>query len=205
MEEWVKKLNNDVEKLTQHIQDIDKKLEEKYQGYPESTVILHQYDVKSKMDWELYFTIVANSNVKEDWETIKTMYMLKLNAKREYAFEVSNMKSKTIGCQTKNIKFCFNEIVSKTDDINLLKKHGDDIIIWGIQCKNPKEECNLPDDLIFVLTQMEIILKKQYNIQLIENLHMASLHMANMPEANMPEANMPEANMPEANMPEARK
>ena len=59
MEEWVKNLNNDVEKLTQHIQDIDEKLEEKYQGYPKSTTILHQYDAKSKMDWELYFTIVA--------------------------------------------------------------------------------------------------------------------------------------------------
>ena len=57
---------------------------------------------------------------------------------------------------------------------DLLKQHCNNNIIWGIECKNKKEENNLPDTLIAALTEMEFILKNKYNIILVENLHLVS-------------------------------
>ena len=96
---------------------------------------------------------------------------------REYVFEISKMKSYTIGCKSKNIKLTFNTISSrqrkKESDVQL-KNPGDNIILWGIRCVNLKEESNLPNHLIFILSQMEETLQNVYNIELIENLNMAS-------------------------------
>ena len=56
------------------------------------------------------------------------------------------------------------------------KKHGENIIFWGILNKTPTEESKLPDELILTLTQMESELQKQNNIILIQNLYMASIN-----------------------------
>ena len=166
-----------IEKITFQINDMDIKLSEKYNGYPKTSVIYHRFDSDETIDWQLYFTIISNSNLEKHWENIKNLYMLKLNAVREYAFEISKMKSYTIGCKSKNVKLTFNTISSraqKKEKDSQSKNLGDNIILWGIRCVNSKEESNLPDHLIFVLSQMEDILQKVYNIELIENLDMAS-------------------------------
>ena len=171
---------NDFEMIQQndvHINFMDKKLSEKYNGYPKSSVIYHRFDINKNVSWQLYFTIVSNSNLKKHWENIKNLYMLKLNAMREYVFEISTMKSYTIGCKSKNIKLTFNTISSHAQEKEKgahLKNMGDNIILWGIQCINLKEDSNLPDDLIKILSQMEYTLQRVYNIELIENLSMAS-------------------------------
>ena len=176
-EEMKKKDVDMIENLAVQINDMDTKLSEKYNGYPKTSVIYHRFDGDENIDWQLYFTIISNSNLEKDWENIKNLYMLKFNAVREYAFEISKMKSYTIGCKSKNIKLTFNTISSrqrKKESDGELKNPGDNIILWGIRCVNSKEESNLPDHLICILSQMEETLQKVYNIELIENLNMAS-------------------------------
>ena len=92
-EEMKKKDADMIENLAVQINDMDTKLSEKYNGYPKTSVIYHRFDGDEKIDWKLYFTIISNSNLEKDWENIKNLYMLKFNAVREYAFEISKMKS----------------------------------------------------------------------------------------------------------------
>ena len=73
-----------LEKMTFQINDMDTKLSKKYNGYPKTSVIYHRFDSDENIDWQLYFTIISNSNLEKDWENIKNLYMLKLNATREY-------------------------------------------------------------------------------------------------------------------------
>ena len=102
-----------IEKLAIHVNNMDTKLSEKYNGYPKTSVIYHRFDSDETTVWQLYFTIISNSNLEKDWENIKNLYMLEFNAVREYAFEISKMKSYTIGCKSKNIKLRFNTISSR--------------------------------------------------------------------------------------------
>ena len=85
-----------IQKLTQQINTLDKALSEKYKYYPKSSVIYHRYDMTPNINWQLYFTIVSNSNIEKYWETIKNKYILKLNASREYVFEILKMKSQKL-------------------------------------------------------------------------------------------------------------
>lgn len=176
-----KKFNEleNIKKLNMEIAILDEKLSKKYENYPSTSLIYHNYSDNSKVIWQLYFTIIINSNVYENWETIKNIYMLKFNATREYVFEIKKKKSYTIGCKskTKKIKINFNTIspkVTKKTDINKLKESIDNVLFWGIECKKKNEENNLPDEIIIIISQMEKFLKEQYNIETIESLEFAS-------------------------------
>ena len=176
-QEIIDKIENDVEKLMQQIEILDQRLSKKYQEYPKSTVMYHQYDNDTQMSWEVYIGVVSGTDIENNWELIKNMYMLKMNAIREYSFEIARMKSTTLSCKTKNVKITFNVLspkISKKNDIELLKQHCNNNIIWGIECKDKKEENNLPDTLIAALTEMEFILKNKYNIILVENLDLVT-------------------------------
>ena len=109
----IDKIVNDVEKLMQQIEILDQRLATKYQEYPRSTVMYHQYDNDTQMSWEVYVGVVSGTDVENNWEVIKNMYMLKLNAIREYSFEISSMKSTTLSCKTKNVKIIFNVLSPK--------------------------------------------------------------------------------------------
>ena len=177
IQEIIDKFESDVEKLMRQIEEIDRRLAIKYQEYPKSTVMYHQYDNDAQMLWEIYIGVISGTDIENNWEVIKNMYMLKLNAIREYSFEISTMKSTTLSCKTKNVKITFNVLspkISKKNDIELLKQHCNNNIIWGIECKDKKEENNLPDTLIAVLTEMEFILKNKFSIILVENLHLVT-------------------------------
>lgn len=167
----------DIEKLNTQIANLDERLVKKYENYPSTSIIYHNYSDNTKINWQLYFTIITDSNVYENWETIKNIYMLKFNATREYAFEIKKKKSYTIGCKTKTIKINFNTIspkVTKKSHITQLREKSDNILFWGIECKNQSEENNLPDEIVIVISQMQKFLKVQYNIETIENLEFAS-------------------------------
>ena len=120
----IDKIVNDVEKLMQQIEILDQRLAKKYEEYPRSTVMYHQYDNDTQMSWEVYVGVVSGTDVENNWEVIKNMYMLKLNAIREYSFEISSMKSTTLSCKTKNVKIIFNVLspkISKKNDIRLVE------------------------------------------------------------------------------------
>ena len=157
----------DVKKLNTQIAILDERLVKKYENYPSTSIIYHNYNDNTKINWQLYFTIIAHSNIYENWENIKNIYMLKFNATREYAFEIEKKKSYTIGCKTKTIKINFNTIspkVTKKIDIIQLRQKTDNILFWGIECKNQSEENNLPDEIVIVISQMQKFLKVWKNL-----------------------------------------
>jgi hypothetical protein len=165
------KLKENVENLMVCINKNDEALKKKYCGYPKDSALQYTHtDYYSKVAWKVKFAIISDSNIETEWETIKNMYCLLLNGKREYCFNFTNFKSKTIGCISDNIHILFKNLTFKEKkQQELIKNHGDDTIFWMIHCEKQEEVSNLPDHLICVISHMEKILKQEYNITLIEN------------------------------------
>ena len=81
------KFKENVEKLMVCINKNDEALKQKYCGYPKDSALQYTHtDYYSKVAWKVKFAIISDSNIETQWETIKNMYCLLLNGKREYCF-----------------------------------------------------------------------------------------------------------------------
>ena len=99
----------DIEKLNTQIANLDERLVKKYENYPSTSIIYHNYSDNTKINWQLYFTIITDSNVYENWETIKNIYMLKFNATREYAFEIKKRKVIQLVAKQKQLRLILTQ------------------------------------------------------------------------------------------------
>lgn len=161
--------------LEEQIISNDKKLVEKYEGYPKTSVLIHTYN-KEKSDWVIYFTIISPTNNDSIWERIKLTVLYIIKGRREFKFDFCGLKSTTTGGNVKNIQIKFNKmsVNIKSSSAEELLKSCKNTIFWGIECENKLVINNLPDDVIYLISEIEPILKLKYDITLIEHLKIAT-------------------------------